>query len=293
LKGLEEIIPVSVVHYEMLEKGWRFVQEGETVNGATKDHLYGLSHLRDLYFKADKEYDQRFTVPVLWDKKQETIVNNESSEIMRIFNSAFNDLLEGDKKSLNLLPEGLVKDVDEVNSWVYDGINNGVYKTGFATTQDAYESNLIALFDALNRVEAMLSESKGPYLLGDQLTEADIRLFVTIVRFDPVYVQHFKCNLGTIRHNYNHINKWLKNLYWNNQAFKQTTEFEHIKKHYNLSHKQISPYSIYVLGPLPHVEPEDDGEVILKIGNVTLSHLNPSGEGAGKKHVLKHQEPSA
>lgn len=228
LKGLEEIIPISVVHYEMLEKGWRFPQEGETVNGSTKDHLYGSSHLRDLYFKADKNYDQRFTVPVLWDKKQETIVNNESSEIMRILNTGFNSILEGDKKEFTTIPDSLLEKIDEVNEWVYHGINNGVYKTGFATTQEAYESNLVPLFDALNRVEAMLSESKGKYLLGNKLTEADIRLYVTIVRFDPAYVQHFKCNLGTIRHNYPYINKWLKNIYWNNPAFKNTTDFEHV-----------------------------------------------------------------
>lgn len=231
LKGLQEILPISVVHWEMLEGGWRFLTGDESCSGATKDELYGLSHLKDLYFKAEKNYEGRYTVPTLWDKKTETIVSNESSEIIRFLYNAFDDLLDDKYKGVTYYPDALQKDIDSLNEWVYDTVNNGVYKSGFATTQDAYEKAVVPLFDSLNRIEEILHK-KGPYLFGDQLTEADIRLYPTIVRFDPVYVQHFKCDLGTIRHNYPHINKWLKNLYWNNDAFKLTTNFEHIKKHY-------------------------------------------------------------
>lgn len=231
LKGLHDIIPVSVVHWEMLEGGWRFIQDEESCGGATKDLLYGSSHLKDLYLKADKNYDGRYTVPTLWDTKTETIVSNESSDIIRFFYHAFDDLIDSKYKGVTYYPEELSKDIDSINEWVYETVNNGVYKSGFATTQEAYEANVVPLFDSLNKLEEILSK-KGPYLLGKDLTEADIRLFPTIVRFDPVYVQHFKCDLGTIRHNYPNLNKWLKNLYWNNDAFKLTTNFEHIKKHY-------------------------------------------------------------
>lgn len=231
LKGLHEIIPISVVHWEMLEGGWRFIQDEESCAGATKDQLYGSSHLKDLYFKADKEYSGRYTVPTLWDSKSETIVSNESSDIIRMFYNAFDDLIDQKYKGVTYYPTELTKDIDAINEWVYNTVNNGVYKSGFATTQEAYEANVVPLFDSLNKIEKILGEG-GPYLLGKDLTEADIRLFPTIVRFDPVYVQHFKCDLGTIRHNYPYINKWLKNLYWGNDAFKLTTNFEHIKKHY-------------------------------------------------------------
>lgn len=218
----------------MLENGWRFLEDGESCSGTTKDNLYGSKYLKDLYFKADKEYDARYTVPIIWDSKKETVVSNESSEIIRFLYTAFDELIDEKYRGLTYYPKDLQKDIDSINEWVYESINNGVYKTGFATTQEAYEKNLVPLFDSLNRVETMLSKG-GPYLLGDKLTEADIRLYPTIARFDPVYVQHFKCDLGTIRHNYPHINKWLKNLYWNNDAFKNTTDFEHIKKHYTKS----------------------------------------------------------
>lgn len=231
LKGLDDIIPVSVVHWELGEGGWHFPADEESCSGATKDNLYGSDFLKDLYFKADKNYDARFTVPIVWDKKTETIVSNESSDIVRFLYTAFDDLIDEKYKGVTYYPEAMQKDIDSINEWVYDTVNNGVYKTGFATTQEAYESNVVPLFDSLNRIEEILSKG-GPYLLGKDITEADIRLYPTIVRFDPVYVQHFKCDLGTIRHNYPHINKWLKNIYWNNDAFKLTTNFEHIKKHY-------------------------------------------------------------
>lgn len=286
LKGLQDILPISVVHWEMLEGGWRFVKDGESCAGATKDQVYGVDKLRDLYHKADPEYDARYTVPTLWDTKKETIVSNESADIIRFMYHAFDDLLDDKYKGVTYYPKDKQSEIDSINEWVYDNINNGVYKTGFATTQEAYESNLVPLFDHLNKVEEILHKG-GPYLLGDKLSEADIRLYPTIVRFDPVYVQHFKCDLGTIRHNYPYINKWLQNLYWNNDAFKLTTNFEHIKKHYTKSHRQINPHSITPLGPLPHVEPEDDGEVLLKVGNVTLNNLVPDTDSS-TTHTLKH-----
>ncbi|KAJ3369332.1 S-glutathionyl-(chloro)hydroquinone reductase [Kappamyces sp. JEL0680] len=255
LKGLESIVSVSVLHWELKEGGWRFPKDDKECPGATVDSLYGSSHIRDLYLKAQPDYDARYTVPVLWDKKQQTIVNNESSEIIRIFYSAFDDLLAEPFKSLSYYPEPRRQEIDTMNEWIYNTINNGVYKTGFATTQEAYESNCVVLFDSLNRVEKVLSESEGLYLLGAHLTEADIRLYPTIVRFDTCYLQHFKTDLGSIRHNYPFINRWLQNLYWNNTAFHSTTNFEHIKKHYTKSHTQINPYSITPFGPSINVEP--------------------------------------
>ncbi|KAF8741405.1 Glutathione S-transferase, partial [Rhizoctonia solani] len=191
--------------------------------GADHDPIQNSNHVRDLYFKSDPEYSGRFTVPIVWDTKTSTIVNNESSEIIRFLNTAFRDLAE--PSDIDIYPEALRKEIDDFHSWVYDTVNNGVYKCGFATTQEAYESAVGPLFQSLDRLEKMI-EGKD-YYIGDRLTEADIRLYTTIVRFDPVYHGHFKCNLGSIRHNYPNINRWMKNLYWNVPAFKDTTNFEH------------------------------------------------------------------
>ena len=212
LKGLEEVISISTVHWHLQAPSWRFLAKDETCNGATVDHLYGFENLKQLYLKANPDYDARFTVPVLWDKKLETIVNNESSEILRMLNSGFNSVIqEPGKRELDLYLQHLQKEIDLLNDWVYNEINNGVYKSGFATTQEAYEENVAVLFRALNRVEELLSrKTRGSFLVGEQLTEADIRLFVTIIRFDCCYVQHFKCDMGSIRHDYPHINRWMK-----------------------------------------------------------------------------------
>lgn len=290
LKGLEDVIPVTAVHWEMLDNGWRFLSdEDEGASDVNKDPLYDAKYIKDLYFKANDKYDGRFTVPTLWDKKKETIVNNESSEIIRMFNTAFDDVIDSKYKGVTYYPDDLKSQIDEVNDWIYNTINNGVYKCGFATTQEAYESNLFPLFESLDKVEGILSKSE--YLVGDKLTEADIRLFTTIVRFDVVYVQHFKTNLGTIRHNYPAINRWLKALYWRQPAFKDTTNFEHIKKHYTKSHLKINPTTITAVGPLPHVEPDDGGEVVLKVGNIKLDNLVPDANDSDKQHTLKHQAP--
>ena len=190
-----------------------------------------------MYEKAEPGYEGRYTVPVLWDKKQETIVNNESSEIIRMFYSEFDALLpeearESSQPGGGFYPVHLRKKIDEMNEWVYDTVNNGVYKTGFATTQEAYERNLWPLFESLDRLERGLGEGNGgPYLMGKWVTEADIRLYTTMIRFDVAYYNIFMCNLKMIRHDYPRLSRWLRNLYWdggkvrNGDAFKRTVDF--------------------------------------------------------------------
>ncbi|KIW21237.1 hypothetical protein PV08_01817 [Exophiala spinifera] len=263
LKGLEDIIGFTSVHWHMGEKGWRFATADENLPGAntTPDPLHPeFTHLRDLYFAANKDYAARFTVPALWDKKKQTIVSNESSEIIRMLYTEFDDLLPAEFKAPNvdLYPAALAAKIEETNAWTYDDINNGVYKSGFATTQEAYEKNVVQLFKSLDRAEADLASSKGPFYFGDAITEADVRLYTTIVRFDPVYVQHFKCNIRDIRSGYPNLHKWLRNLYWDVPAFGETTQFEHIKKHYTKSHKQINQFSITPVGPVPDILKPDE-----------------------------------
>ncbi|KAH8920480.1 glutathione S-transferase [Atractiella rhizophila] len=258
LKGLTSFIGVTVVHPHMGSLGWSFGPDAATNPSFKADDVdgepkYGFKHLRELYFKSEPNYEGRFTVPVLWDLKSQKIVNNESSEIIRMFNTAFDDLIEEKYKGVTFYPEDLRGEIDGLNEWVYDTINNGVYKCGFASTQAAYESNVIPLFESLNKVEKIL-EGKD-YLVGNKLTEADIRLFTTIVRFDPVYVGHFKCNIGTIRGNFPNIHRWLRQLYWKDAAFKSTTNFQHIKQHYYWSHTQINPTRIVPHGPEPEILP--------------------------------------
>lgn len=268
LKGLVQALPVSVVHWHMDENGWRFptaeellgLKKGD-VSVGTAEPNYGFERLKELYFKANPEYNGRFTVPVLWDKQKETIVSNESADIIRMLNSEFNDLLPADYAQVDLYPESLRSKIDEINDLVYDNINNGVYKTGFATSQEVYEKEVKNVFAHLDKVEQIFKTNQDKnhndkFLTGTTLTEADVRLFTTIVRFDPVYVQHFKCNIGMIRYQYPYINDWLRLLYWKIPAFKDLTNFEHIKKHYTKSHKAINPHGITPVGPIPDVEIE-------------------------------------
>jgi glutathionyl-hydroquinone reductase len=238
LKGLEEHVSVSVVHFLMLEKGWVFREE----NGATRDHLFGAAALSEIYTRADPNYSGRVTVPVLWDKHTNTIVSNESAEIIRMFNSAF-DGITGNNR--DFYPEFLRAEIDALNACIYDNINNGVYKSGFATTQEAYDKNFDALFAALDRIESRLDGQL--YLFGDQPTEADWRLFTTLVRFDPVYVGHFKCNRQRIA-DYPNLNRYLRDLY-GQPGVKETVNFHHIKHHYYGSHRTINPTGIVPLGP--------------------------------------------
>ncbi|KAI9068078.1 Glutathionyl-hydroquinone reductase [Trametes sanguinea] len=252
IKGLEDFVGVTVVSPRMGEHGWPFASV-DAFPGADEDPLHGAQHVKDLYLRVKPDYDGRFTVPILWDKKTSTIVNNESSEIIRMFNNGFNEQISADKAAIDLYPEHLRKEIDEVNDWVYDTVNNGVYKSGFATTQQAYEAAVKPLFDSLDRLEKMLTGKD--YLVGDQLTEADVRLFVTIIRFDPVYVGHFKCNIRTIRDGYPAIHLWMRKLYWNDPAFSTTANFEHIKTHYYWSHPHINPHRIVPVGPIPNILP--------------------------------------
>ncbi|CZT20280.1 related to ECM4 protein (involved in cell wall biogenesis and architecture) [Ramularia collo-cygni] len=263
LKGLEDFITFTSVHWHMAEKGWRFATPSEKDlpgENTIPDPLHeGFTHIQDVYFESDPNYASRFTVPTLYDKKAKKIVSNESSEIIRMLYHEFDHLLlEGKSKDLDLLPEDLQKEIEETNEWTYNDINNGVYKSGFATTQEAYEKAVTTLFKALDRAEAHLEKSSGPYYFGERVTEVDVRLFTTIIRFDAVYVQHFKTNLRDIRSGYPALHKWVRHLYWNNPAFGSTTDFTHIKGHYTQSHKQINPFGITPLGPVPAILPLDE-----------------------------------
>ncbi|KAL5441275.1 hypothetical protein PMIN05_004575 [Paraphaeosphaeria minitans] len=262
LKGLEDFVGITSVHWHMGQKGWRFAEKDEEVAGdlTTPDPIHkDFTHIRDIYFEQDANYEGRFTVPTLYDKKTSKIVSNESSEIIRMFYTAFDDQLESKYKSVDLFPTKLQREIEEMNDWVYNDINNGVYKSGFATTEEAYTKAVTTLFSSLNRVEQALSQSSTPFLLSSPtVTEADVRLYTTIVRFDPVYVQHFKCNIRDIRGGYPHLHKWLRNLYWDDSAFGETTQFEHIKKHYTRSHSQINQFAITPVGPLPDILPKDE-----------------------------------
>ncbi|KAE8375572.1 ubiquitin-activating enzyme E1 [Aspergillus bertholletiae] len=263
LKGLEDFISFTSVHWHLGEKGWRFATPDEKLPGenSTPDPLHSdVTHLRDIYFANDPDYTGRFTVPVLYDKKTQRIVSNESAEIIRMLYYEFDDLLPANssQKLLDLYPANLRSEIDTSNDWIYNDVNNGVYKSGFATTQEAYRNNVTTLFSSLDKIEAHLQSNASPYFFGSALTEADIRLFTTIVRFDPVYVQHFKCNIRDIRSGYPAIHRWLRTLYWDIPAFRDTTEFEHIKFHYTKSHTQINQFAITPVGPVPDILPKDE-----------------------------------
>jgi len=239
LKGLEALISVSVVHPDMHDKGWSFKHDEESAKlyGTTGDNLYGENYIAQKYLAQDSDYSGVNSVPILWDKKNKVIVNNESSEIIRMFNSTFNDITGN---TLDFYPEHLRAKIDEVNELVYHNINNGVYKTGFATTQEAYEKNVKALFSALDQVEQTFSKQR--YLTGNEITEADWRLWVTLVRFDSVYHTHFKCNLQLIEQ-YSNIYNFILELYQMPNIAKTVNE-AHIKRHYYASHLAINPYGI-------------------------------------------------
>jgi len=239
LKKLEDLISVSVVDPLMLAQGWEFKEGGI----GTSDHLFGSKALWQIYTRADAHYSGRVTVPVLWDKQQNTIVSNESSEIIRMFNSAF-DGLTGSR--LDFYPEELRDEIDAMNTDVYNDVNNGVYKAGFATTQAAYEESVTALFARLDKLEERLASHR--YLIGNHLTEADWRLFTTLVRFDPVYVGHFKCNIRRIA-DYPNLQGYLRELY-QVPGVAETVDMRHIKEHYYRSHTTINPTGVVPVGPV-------------------------------------------
>ena len=247
LKGLEEMIDISVVHWFMGRDGWTFAPG----DGATPDHLNGSDFLHQVYTKADPTYSGRVTVPVLWDKVQGTIASNESAEIIRMMNSAFDGAgaAPGD-----YYPAPLRDEIDALNTRIYDTVNNGVYKAGFATKQEAYEEALLPLFDTLDWLENRLSAQR--YLMGDTLTEADWRLFTTLVRFDPVYVGHFKCNLRRIA-DYPNLFGYVRDLY-QHPGIAATVDLPYIKQHYYGSHTSVNPTRIVPMGPdIDYTAPHD------------------------------------
>ncbi|TKA64986.1 hypothetical protein B0A49_01180 [Cryomyces minteri] len=258
LKGLDDIIQLIVLDAMDPAKSWYFSGDGEV--GPKKDPLYGFKYLREFYEKVDPHYDGRVTVPMLWDKKKETIVSNESSDIIRMFYTAFDGLLPPEKREetkgeAGLLPKSLQPAIEEMNQWVYDFISNGVYKTGFASTQEAYEEHIYPLFESLDRVEEHLGQpGHQPYLFGEHITDADIRLYTAIIRFDVAYHTLFRCNLKMIRHDYPRMYEWLRRLYWDesertNGAFKNTLRFDVIKKGYaSASRSKVVP-----VGPVPNI----------------------------------------
>lgn len=250
LKGLEPHISVSVVHPLMLENGWEFAA------GPLNDGLYDLDYLYQIYLKADANYSGRVTVPVLWDKQQQTIVSNESADIIRMFNSAFDDLTGN---TLDFYPAALRENIDSINDAVYHRVNNGVYKCGFATQQAAYEDAYHALFNQLDALEERLGQQK--FLVGNTLTEADWRLFTTLVRFDAVYFGHFKTNKKRIV-DYPNLWAYVRALY-QVPGIAETVVMDHIQQHYYGSHKTINPTGIVPVGPeLNFLAPHERGEVL-------------------------------
>ncbi len=247
LKRLEAVIPISVVHWHMAENGWEF-GGGDACTG---DRLGGRAYLHQVYTDARADYTGRVTVPVLWDTRRHTIVNNESAEIIRMLNSAFDAW--GDAR-LDLYPADLRDEIDALNATIYDRVNNGVYKAGFATSQAAYEEAFDQLFATLDELEARLARRR--YLLGGRLTEADWRLFTTLVRFDPVYLGHFKCNRRRLV-DYPHLWAYTRELY-QMPGVAETVNFRHIKQHYYVSHRTINPTGIVPQGPdLDFTEPHN------------------------------------
>ena len=238
LKGLEEMIGLSVVHWHMADHGWTFAED----DGVIPDPFFGADYLHQVYTAANPDYSGRVTVPVLWDKQEQTIVSNESAEIIRMFNSAFDGIgaLPGD-----YYPADLHNQIDEINARIYSCVNNGVYKAGFATSQAAYEEAVVPLFETLDWLEHRLANRR--YLFGERLTEADWRLFTTLIRFDPVYVGHFKCNIRRLV-DYPNLWAYTRDLY-QHEGVADTIDMDHIKHHYYVSHDMINPTGVVPVGP--------------------------------------------
>ena len=239
LKDLTDHISVSVVHPDMMEDGWTFATD---FGGATGDTLFGSNFLRDIYIKADPNFTGRVTVPVLWDKAQSTIVSNESAEIIRMFNSAFNEITGNTD---DYWPTDLREQIADINERVYETVNNGVYKAGFATSQDAYDDAVHPLFDSLAWLESILENNR--FLAGDKLTEADWRLFTTLARFDLVYHTHFKCNHKRLT-DYPNLWAYTRQLY-QHPDIAETVHFDHIVRHYHFSQTTVNPHQIIPINP--------------------------------------------
>jgi putative glutathione S-transferase len=239
LKGLEDAIGVSVVHWHIADQGWEF-KEGP---GATGDRLHGLDHLHEVYTRARPDYTGRVSVPVLWDRERQTIVNNESAEIIRMLNGAFDRV---GARGPDFYPESLRPQIDAINERVFETVNNGVYKAGFARTQEAYEEAANELFATLDALDELLGSQR--YLSGNRITEADWRLFTTLVRFDPVYVGHFKCNLRRLV-DYRNLWPYTRELY-QHPGIAGTVDFHHIRQHYYGSMETVNPSGIVPIGPV-------------------------------------------
>jgi len=238
LKDLTQHIDVSVVATDMLSDGWTF----DETKGSTGDKLYGMQFLRELYLKNSASYSGRVTVPVLWDTQTQTIVSNESAEIIRMLNSAFNEITDN---NVDYYPQALQATINETNELVYNTVNNGVYKAGFATQQDVYDTAYDELFNTLDELDQRLGQQR--YLAGQAITEADWRLFTTLIRFDAVYHGHFKCNCQKISE-FKHLANYVRELY-QVPTIADTVHFDHIKRHYYASHKTINPTQIIPQGP--------------------------------------------
>ena len=251
LLGLEDVVSVDVVDPHRDEDGWQFTPDRD---GCDPDSVNGFDYLREAYVAADPEYTGRVTVPVLWDREEETIVNNESREVMRIFSDAFADLGNG----VALAPDELRDEVDRILDEIYDPINNGVYRAGFADTQDAYDDAVTDVFDALGRWDDVLADQR--YLAGDRLTEADVAMYTTLVRFDEVYHTHFMCNRRLIRE-YDHLWPYLRDLY-GTRGFGDTTRMDHIREHYYTTHPGVNPNRIVPIGPDPDFEAPHDRDTL-------------------------------
>ena len=293
LKGLQSILPLSIVKpYPKGKHGWQFASTEDPYPGSTIDHIEPSKYLSSVYLRSDCTYGGKYTVPVLWDKETWQIVNNESQDIMRMLNHAFDEFLppNGLWRSLDFYPRELRGDIDAVNAWMMPNLNSGVYKAGFADTQQDYEKHCRSVFEALDRLESMLMVHGSLYIL-ETLTEIDIKLYTTLVRFDTIYQQHFKLMVRSIRHGYPHLNRWLKNFYWNVPGAKETTNFKHIVENYSQSHADINPKSITPLGPEPEVESWTQEDEQWKMGIMSRSSKNvlqisPSHHGVPEPDTL-------
>jgi putative glutathione S-transferase len=243
LKGLDSVIGVSVVDPTWRRTSDRDDHMGWVFDDQFAEPFYGAKSIRELYERAESNYQGKFTVPVLWDTKNCTVVNNESWEIMQMFNSEFN--LFAKNPMIDLYPSHLKAEIDQINKWVYESINNGVYRCGFAKSQEAYDSAIVELYKGLDRADSLLENNK--FLVGNQMTLVDIRLIMTLIRFDEVYVVYFKCNQKCIRE-YTNLHRFCKEMY-SNETVRSIVNMEHIKRHYFTSHKELNPYAIIPRGP--------------------------------------------
>ncbi|KAI0261241.1 glutathione S-transferase Gst3 [Gloeopeniophorella convolvens] len=253
LKGLEDYIGITTVSPRLGKDGWAFAS-ADSFPGTDSDPLYGSRNVRDLYTRSHPHWKGGFAVPLLWDRKTERIVNNNANDIVRMFNSSFNDILPPDKARIDMYPAELRDDIDYMTHWIKEKITNAILKTGFAKSSMRYCENVIPLFESFDELERVLRDRE--YVMGSRLTEVDIKLYVDVIRFDTAYCQYFKCNMRTIRRGYPSIHLWLRKLYWRNPAFQSSTDFDHIKNGFFTTFDTCGGATRVVpIGPVPHIEP--------------------------------------